>query len=59
MINGDVAIFPNNLSEPSKEKRKSRTMTVLVDFLDDAFVALKEATDVVNVLAVAVENILL
>mmetsp|Transcript_3779 Transcript_3779/g.11623 ORF Transcript_3779/g.11623 Transcript_3779/m.11623 type:complete len:211 (+) Transcript_3779:1252-1884(+) len=36
-----------------------RVMTVLVDFLDDAFVALKEATDVVNVLAVAVENILL
>ena len=34
-------------------------MTVLVDFLDDAFVALKEATDVVNVLAVAGENILL
>ena len=34
-------------------------MTVLVDFLDDAFVSLKEAMDEVNVLAVAVENILL
>ena len=34
-------------------------MTVLVDFLDNAFVALKEAMDEVNVLAMAVENILL
>ena len=34
-------------------------MTVFVDFLNDAFVALKEAMDEVNVLAVAVENILL
>ena len=59
MINGDVAIFPNNNRSRQRKKRKSRTMTVLVDFLDDAFVALKEATDVVNVLAVAVENILL
>ena len=57
MINGDVGIFPNISRQ--KKKRKSRTMTVLVDFLDNAFVALKEAMDEVNVLAMAVENILL